>query len=191
MSTPLRLALPLLMLLLGACQTTPQRDFATERVEGLDRWTIDGRLGYRSGDEGGSASVHWVQQSRDQGRIHFSGPIGIGSARLSWSPGAATLEQGNDRFEARSPGLLAWRLTGLILPVQQLHYWVRGLAAPTPKATGRKRVDGQLRHLRQAGWELTFERYEEVAGLTLPHRIKAERDDQRFTLLVQSWQPAP
>lgn len=186
-----RLALPLLALLLSACQTAPQRDFAAQRVEALERWTIDGRLGYRAGNEGGSASIHWVQRSRDQGRIHFSGPIGIGSARLTWSPAGATLEQGNDRFEARSPGLLAWRLTGLILPVEQLHYWVRGLAAPTPKATGRTHADGQLRRLRQAGWELTFERYQAVAGLTLPHRIKARRDDQRFTLLIQSWQPAP
>lgn len=187
----LRVLLPVLALLLGACQTLPRRDFAADQVRQLERWTLDGRLGYRNDDQGGSASIHWVQQTRDQGRILFSGPMGVGSARLNWSPGRARLEHGNDTYEARSPGLLAWRLTGVILPVQQLHYWVRGLPAPTPNPTGRKRVDGRLRALRQAGWKLTFERYQAVGGLTLPHRIKAERKDQRFTLLVRSWQPAP
>jgi outer membrane lipoprotein LolB len=190
MSPAARLSALALLLLLGACQS-PQRDLARDSREALDRWSLEGRLGYRSGNDGGSASFNWVQRNPGAGRIHFSGPMGFGSARLEWSPDHAQLEHGGDTVRAQSPSMLAWRLTGLILPVEQLRYWVRGLAAPEPAATQRHESDGRLKQLHQAGWQLTFERYQKVTGLALPHRIRAEQDDQRFTVLIQSWQPAP
>lgn len=190
MTTLARLMALALVLVLGACQT-PQRDLDRDSREELDNWSLEGRLGYRSGNDGGSASFHWVQQNPDAGRIQFSGPMGFGSARLEWSPEQARLEHGGDTVRAHSPSMLAWRLTGLILPVEQLRYWVRGLAAPEPAASERKEQDGRLKQLHQAGWQLTFDRYQRVTGLQLPHRIKAEQADQRFTVLIQSWQPAP
>ncbi len=190
MTTVSRLTALALMLALAACQTL-QRDLGRDSRQALASWSLEGRLGYRSGNDGGSASFHWVQKNPDAGRIHFSGPMGFGSARLEWSPERARLEHGGDTVSAQSPSMLAWRLTGLILPVEQLRYWVRGLAAPQPAATRRKENDGRLSQLRQAGWQLTFDRYQNVTGLQLPHRIKAEQGDQRFTLLIQSWQPVP
>jgi outer membrane lipoprotein LolB len=190
MTTVARLTALALMLTLAACQT-PQRDLDRDSREALNSWSLEGRLGYRSGNEGGSASFHWVQKNPDAGRIHFSGPLGFGSARLEWSPEHAQLEHGGDTVRAHSPAMLAWRLTGLILPVEQLRYWVRGLAAPEPSATQRREKEGRLAQLRQAGWQLTFDRYQRVTGLQLPHRVKAEQGDQRFTLLIQSWQPVP
>lgn len=181
------------LLALSGCRTVPPEP--TTRLasaEALQSWTMDGRLGYRSGDDGGSASFHWVQADRQQGSIHFSGPLGFGSARIGWTPEHAWLEQGNDRIEAAAPGLLAWRLTGLILPIERLLYWVRGMPAPgVPVQERETGENGHLASLRQAGWLLRFDRYQPVAGLTLPHRIKASHDEQRFTLVIHSWQPRP
>lgn len=178
------------VLALGACRTLPEPTTDLDRAAELERWTLEGRLGYRSGDDGGSASFRWVQADTESGRIHFSGPMGFGSARLDWAPGHATLEKGNDEFTAPSPGMLAWHLTGLVLPIDNLLYWVRGLPAPSPAPRSRQREDNRLIALEQSGWSLTFERYRDVAGLVLPHRIKATQGDQRFTLVIQSWQPA-
>lgn len=178
---------------LQGCRTVPpDTGVHLDAPTDLQQWTMDGRLGYRSDDDGGSASFHWVQASPEQGSIHFSGPLGFGSARIGWTPEQAWLEQGDERVEAAAPGLLAWRLTGLILPIEGLLYWVRGMPAPgVPVQERETGENGHLASLRQAGWQLRFDRYREVAGLALPHRIKASHDQQRFTLVIHSWQPRP
>ena len=85
------------------------------------------------------------------------------------------------------PGELAWHLTGFWLPVSALQYWARGL--PWPGAPGEASYDlERLQSLEQLGWSLTFDRYETVAGVELPFRIKATQGN-RFTLLIKDWQP--
>lgn len=181
------------LLALSGCRTVPTEPApALDDPLDLNSWTMDGRLGYRAGDEGGSASFHWIQEDVDSGHIHFSGPLGFGSARLGWTPERAWLEKGGERVEAPGPGLLAWQLTGLVLPIERLLYWVRGLPAPgIPVSERQTGADGELTRLRQAGWTLAFDRYRDVAKLSLPHRIKADHGDERFTLVIQSWQPRP
>lgn len=179
--------------LLPGCRTVPPGPTADlDSPAALQSWTMDGRLGYRSGDDGGSASFHWVQKDNQAGSIHFSGPLGFGSARIGWTPKQAWLEQGNERVEAPAPNMLAWRLTGLLLPIDGLRYWVRGLPAPNVPVRERRENDsGQLAQLHQAGWMLRFDRYRAVDGMALPHRIKASHADERFTLVIRSWQPSP
>lgn len=179
-------------LVVAACQTVPMYHGTLKDPEALKHWTMDGRLGYHAGDNGGSASFHWIQKGRDQGSIHFSGPLGFGSAVIGWEPGRAWMNQGHDHVESITPGMLAWRLTGMRLPIDRLLYWVRGLPAPSPApASVTRNNDGRPTKMEQAGWSLTFDRYGDVAGVSLPHRIKAVHDNERFVLVVQSWQPQP
>ena len=171
----IRLSLIALTLLLGACQTRLPVGPLPDSVDHLQNWNLSGRLGYRAGNDGGSASIDW-RQRHPEGEIHFSGPVGIGSARLFWAPGSAEL---------------AWRLTGLWLPVEALQFWVRGL--PWPDAPGEEQRNelGQLVALKQLGWSLTFSDYLSSGALTLPQRIRASHDDQRFTLVIRKWEPLP
>lgn len=182
--------LPLLVLFLSACQTRPLPITDFTHAEQIQRWEMNGKLGYRTADDGGSATFHWQQAPR-HGAIHFSGPLGFGSAELTWQPGVARLETGKGQWQARSPGELAWHLTGFWLPVSALEYWSRGLVWPGAPADVRENDAGQLLHLRQLGWNLEFDRYETVGQVALPHRIKAQRDTNRFTLLIREWRPLP
>ena len=177
--------------LISACQTRPhwpEPEFSS--AEQLQRWTLNGRLGYQTPQDGGNASLEW-QQEDDHGSIHFSGPMGFGSARLDWNDSQATLDTGRDQATAGSPAELAWHLTGLWLPVDALYYWVRGLPWPDARATAQHDTDNQLETLEQLGWSLRFDRYQPVAGLSLPHRIRARHGEDRFTLVVQRWYPKP
>ncbi len=72
-----------------------------------------------------------------------------------------------------------------------LEYWSRGLVWPGAPADAEENEAGQLVRLRQLGWELEFDRYEPVGRVALPHRIKAEQEANRFTLLIREWQPLP
>ena len=178
-----------LLALLAGCQTAPMTTPA-DRPAGLHSWDLSGRLGYRAGDDGGSASVDW-QQRNERGELAFSGPLGMGSALIRWQPGHAVRDTGKERIEAANSTELAWRLTGLMLPVEALQYWVRGLPWPVMDGTPTFNELGQLTALQQAGWTLDFDRYGAVDGLQLPFRIRARQGDQRFTLIVKNWEPLP
>ena len=190
----LRLALLMALLSLAACQTpapAPTGGSLPGSAQSLLNWNLKGRLGYRAGDDGGSASLE--RRQRDvQGLINFSGPMGFGSAEIRWNPDQAMLDTGKEQLIADDTASLAWRLTGLWLPVEALEYWVRGLPFPRAAYQADHNDSGALAALQQLGWALEFERYSAVpGGASLPHKIRATREDQRFTLLVQDWEPLP
>lgn len=182
----------LLVTALAGCQSLPPPPAieAPASTQALSSWDLDGRLGYRAGNDGGSASLDW-QQRDDAGVIRFSGPLGFGSAAIHWQPGLATLSTGRETVSAGNPSQLALQLTGLVLPVDALQYWVRGLPAPADTHHLARNGDGDLSELEQLGWQLELSRYSEYQGLRLPGKIRAQRGDQRFTLVIQHWEPLP
>ena len=184
-------ALLAITLMLSACQTRQVLDVDDfDRAEDLKHWDISGRLGYRTATDGGNASLDW-RQRQEGGQIHFSGPLGFGSAELVWNDQLATLDTGREQMSAGSPAELAWHLTGLLIPVDALYYWVRGL--PWPWAAAEPGFDeaGRTTTLEQLGWSLRFDRHQEVAGLALPHRVRANLNEDSFTLIIQRWTPKP
>ncbi|SOC24801.1 outer membrane lipoprotein LolB [Alloalcanivorax xenomutans] len=185
----IRVAAVALALLLTACQQQPVSTDYT-RPDQILKWRMSGKLGYRTEADGGSATFDWHQTPR-QGEIQFSGPLGFGSAELRWDPGLAHLRTAKGEWQARTPGELAWHLTGFWLPVSALEYWSRGLVWPGAPAQSDRDQAGNLITLNQLGWQLQFDRYQPVGRVTLPHRIKAEQDGNRFTLLIRDWRPLP
>lgn len=186
----MKLLLPLLALtlVLAGCQTRPTVTETYTHASQIERWQMDGKLGYRTANDGGSATFEWHQQPT-RGDIRFSGPLGFGSAELRWDPGRAELITAKEQYQARSPGELAWHLTGFWMPISALQYWARGL--PWPGAPGEAHYDDneQLIKLDQLGWQLEFDRYAPIAGVNLPHRLKAQQNGNRFTLLIKQWAP--
>lgn len=175
--------------LLSACQSAHiiGSNLPTE-ADQLERWQIKGRIGFSNGDDGGSAHLLWQQDSLHSGELDLSGPIGIGHAKITYSNNGAMLDNGKQQVTAANPSLLAFRLTGLMLPIPALSWWVRGLPWPDAPIKAQQRNDeGQLVTLSQAGWHLTFDRYKGEQQLVLPGRIKATQQRSRFTLLISSW----
>ncbi len=74
-----------------------------------------------------------LQGSAERGQLILLSPMGTTLARLSWTPQAALLEQGQDKTEGSSLQSLTQRLTGTDLPIAALFEWLAGKAA---QATG-------------------------------------------------------
>ena len=182
------IGLALMALALSACQLRPTTTAQFEHPGQIQQWQMSGKLGYRTANDGGSATFDWCQQPQ-RGDIHFSGPLGFGSADLRWDSGRAELITAKETYQARSPGELAWHLTGFWLPVSALQYWARGLPWPGAPADAEYDDQQRLTSLEQLGWSLTFDRYAPIAGVALPYRIKAQQNSNRFTLLIKDWQP--
>lgn len=183
----MRILASALLLILAGCQQLPVGPVPDDARE-LEQWNLDARFGYRTQADGGSASLTWKQRA-EHGEMRFSGPLGFGSALISWQPGIAVLDTGKEQVSAPSPAELAWRVTGVWLPVEALSWWVRGLAWPDAPAKPEFNEAGELAALEQLGWQLRFDRHSDVAGLKLPFRVRATRNDQHFTLIVRDWEP--
>lgn len=179
-----------ILLLLSGCQIAPTPVIPEQDVNHLTHWQANGRFAYKSANDGGSASVRWQQQD-DKGYLRFSGPMGLGSAELHWEPGFAQLTSSKGTLEAPSAEVLAYELTGLLLPADALLYWLRGLPWPHSPAHITKDNEGRPAQLTQMDWQLDFDRWQQVQGYWLPHRLKAKHNNDSFTLVIQQWNPAP
>ncbi len=73
-----------------------------------------------------------LQGSAERGQMVLLSPIGTTLARLSWTPEAAWLEQGQDKTESHNLQSLSQRLTGTDLPIAALFEWLAGHTALAP-----------------------------------------------------------
>lgn len=184
----------LLALLLGACAVqqpapeTEQWDSHRHQLAALHQWQLEGKLGYRSPQQNGSAFVTW-RQAADAFDLTLTGPFGAGATRISGDRQRAVMhQQGREEIRAPTAAELTEWLFGWALPVEQMVEWVKGIPAPQP---GQYRHGfnpaGQLESLEQAGWQLHFDNYRQVDDLVLPGRIRGSRGEVSFILVVRQW----
>ena len=161
------------------------------RVEALDHWTLQGKVGMRSDEHQGSARLHW-QQSPASYEVRLSGPLGSGTVLISGTDNNARLEQaGEPPLEAESAEDLLYQATGWVLPLEQLTAWVRGMPArglPVDKLGFNEHQ--LLDELHQGGWQLSYANYGLHQDIYLPGRIIAQHPQVRLTLVIHSWRVA-
>ena len=187
------LALSLTLMLLAGCASAPPREpqaWSAHRdaMAALDAWRLDGKLGYRSQGDSGSATLTWVQRG-DSLQVTLRGPFGAGAAHIDAGPDTAVLRQpGTPEQRAASTEALSQQLFGWALPAVRLRDWVRGIPY---RGTPVQRLDvdtnGLLRGLEQDGWTLAFDDYGETAAGLLPGRIDADSRGLHIRLVIKQW----
>lgn len=168
----------------------------------LNQWQLEGKLGYRDSKDGGSAWVSWHQNQYDF-NVTLNGPFGAGTTRITGTQQSAELQRaGHDPITAPSPTALTERLFGWQWPVEQLQFWAKGIPAPNiPQKTSSHNLDGTLSVLKQSDWTLQFSNYQNIVndqkttndlknrGWILPGKIKGQKGEYHFTLIIKNWQP--
>ncbi|WP_323815909.1 lipoprotein insertase outer membrane protein LolB [Cellvibrio sp. NN19] len=195
-----RYLLPILaLLLISGCAhrgtfTPPQDVLEHQRqVQAINNWQLNGKLGIRTQNDSGSASVKWVQNTANY-QINLSGPLGQKSMIITGTPDKVRLEQtGEAAQEAKTAEALIKKTAGWTLPVAQLAYWVRGVPAPKLRITHLQQNDsGMIDQLTQGDWNIYYSNYRDHdfngATLPLPGKITAEYQDVRLILVIRSWQ---
>lgn len=190
--------LPLLLLLLAGCETLAPRvegpaDLDTWQARQawlteLREWRLEGRAAIATADDGWNANVDWVQLG-DHISLRFSGPLGVGSARIDGTPDAVeVLTADGERFFTRNPEAdLYWQL-GWTAPVAHMPYWVRGI--PGPGEVDQLEVDaaGRLLRMEQDGWEVEYDTYRLLDDdRALPRKLEMRRGDVRIRLVISEW----
>lgn len=161
-------------------------------LESIDDWRLEGRVAIAAYDEGWNASVDWEQRG-DYLDVNFSGPLGVGSARVAGTPELLEVHSTEgEHFVTSDPEQdLYWHL-GWTAPIDRMAWWVRGL--PGPGGEPRVEIDAAGRPVRieQGGWIVDYVDYLLLDdGRALPRRIEMRREGVRIRLIVSEWDLEP
>ncbi|MBQ0834363.1 lipoprotein insertase outer membrane protein LolB [Marinobacter sp.] len=158
----------------------------------FDHWQLLGKLAVRQPSDSGTAIInHWIQEGEAYNLALSSSFLGMGSTTLKGMPGFIELRLSNgETYRSGDPEALIKAATGWQLPLQSLTWWIRGL--PAPDGDFRLLFDdkGELAMIRQAGWEIRYDRWHQPQGDTpaLPARVTALKEKKRVRVVVSSWQ---
>jgi outer membrane lipoprotein LolB len=180
-----------LLLALAACATQTPRG-ATPTALDLSSprfaiWQIRGRVSLIKGEQGWHASLNWREDS-GRYRLDLSGPLGQGAVRIEGDDTSVRLQTADGRdFVAQDADALVRQVTGWEFPVTGIRYWVRGVPVPGEQAVITTDTGGRLIHLVQSGWDIHYDRFQDLEGRAWPTRLRLTADDINVRLVVDEW----
>ena len=198
MSTKSPVFVVLMLMLLSGCAVHGP---VTERVAqdvwqqhqvsllALTDWGFDGRVVIGDGRTSTKMALHW-QQQQEQFDIRLMSFFGQQQARFQGVNGGPVtlLRPGQPPLQAAGAMLLMQQELGWALPLAGLRYWVVGVPVPGRPADWGVDSLGRLEWLEQDGWRVEFARYQMVAGMAMPRKIRLYHESLRARLVLDSWQ---
>ena len=187
-------ALPGLVALVAAvvagCATVPmpaQRGRVPD-AERLTQWVARGRIALAAGDEGGSGSFTWQQNS---GRTHLAvrGPLGAGRFEVVTDGPSLQVDDGSGRpVDGEAARRAIEQRLGALLPLEHFRYWMLGVPAPEDRLGPAEAVAGPATGFTQQGWLVTYEAFRSAGPWSLPARLTASSGAARVRVVVDDWQ---
>lgn len=158
----------------------------------LDKWQIQGRTVIRQGKEAVNAGLRWQE---DQGvyQIKLEGPFSQGGITLEGNERQAVLTMTDgEKIIAADPEELIKEIMGVQLPIRALRDWVRGIPDASINVD-RLELDakGQVTHLIQQDWDITFFRYVPFGKHSMPEKIFINKQDMSLRLVIMRWGNMP
>lgn len=183
-------------MLLAACAALPPAEVGEGMLPvDVERFTLEGKVGWRHPEGRGSANLTWEQYD-DDFRLLLTGPLGAGAVLLESDANGVRLDSPEgERHAAVADDLLAETL-GFSVPVDQARWWVLGLPAPVGVAITTAMVHeedewGRAAAVEQDGWRIRWSDRRLVDDYSLPRRIVISRGEMQLTLVVGAWSLAP
>ena len=108
-----------------------------------------------SKNQGGSGGFTLTQDALKD-ILEIRNPIGASIAKITITPGEATLERDGQTVTAVDADTLVQNTLGLPLPARGLSDWLRGQVRPGSNASVERNDKGQVSKISQDGWSLTY-----------------------------------
>lgn len=157
------------------------------KIASISEWGFAGKISLDDGESGGSGRLQW-NVGPGGSELDFHAAMGRGAWHLEIGPEGALLRQANGSTEyAPNVNELIQERIGWAIPVHDLQWWVRGLAAPGAVESETCDPKGLLTRLEQSGWNVDFDRYTVASGMVMPARLDAKHDAYRVKLAISRW----
>lgn len=174
---------------LAGCATVPepaQRGRVPEAEE-LTQWVARGRIALAAGDEGGSGSFTW-QQNSGRTQLAVRGPLGAGGFEVVTDGPSLQVDDGSGRpIDGEAARRAIEQRLGTLLPLEHFRYWMLGVPAPD-RLGPAEAVAGPATGFTQQGWLVNYEAFRPAGPWSLPARLTASRGDARVRVVVDDWQ---
>ncbi|WOD06448.1 lipoprotein insertase outer membrane protein LolB [Marinomonas sp. GJ51-6] len=175
---------------LGACSTQPSGSVTPppSSVDAISKWETSGRVGIRTQDDAISGNFSW-QKATDTFSLSIVGPFGQGATKLNQNEnGLVTLAYEDKVITGDNPATLLHDELGWAFPVEQVTYWIRGLASPNSPAQITKEADSDtVDKIEQDGWVVTYSNFTKIDGLSLPQKMQVSNSPFRVNLIINEW----
>ena len=155
-------------------------------LDSFTQWKMAGRIGLRTADSGATANLRWRRTERGD-QIYLFGLLGGGKVQLDIKDRKVELRDAKGQvFTGTDVTALLYQVTGWHVPFDSLDDWLRGLPASGDYDSIEIDQDGRLVHLRQGGWEISYDEFMLVGNLTLPKRIQLTAQPKTIEALVST-----
>ena len=168
--------------------------FHQARVGAISSWQLQGKVSILHDGKLWRAGLNWLH-AEDSDRVNLTAFGGRTLMRLHNHPdGASAMDSRGKVYRGASFGELVAEMLGVDVPIENLRYWVVGMAAAGPGADAtRFNQDGSTQVFHQDGWEVRYLQYRSVQHpllkrVMMPVSLVLTRDDLKLTLVVQRWQ---
>jgi outer membrane lipoprotein LolB len=189
--------------LLASCATTPQLPVTYEsheqwqqrqlNLKDLDHWSIRGRVAVFSRDDVYNLGLGWKRQGTVS-QVKLEATLGQGVIQLNKSDHSVELTTSEgDRYEGDNAQQVLLNSTGLMIPVEGLESWIKGI--PHDNSYFLPDIDylGRAKSIKQDGWTINYLDYEQVELGTrdhpdLPRKIYMKHDGLALKIVIDQWQ---
>ena len=160
--------------------------YKSSELAKLVQWDVEGKMAVYSKQKNNSGNLTWRQRA-DYFDLLITGPLGQGHLHIEGAPGVVIATSGKEQHQAKDVESLFLEQFGWHFPMQQLRFWVRGIASPNSHAELSYNESGDLAALEQSGWQVNFVRYAKVSGLSMPDKITLVGTDIKIKLVLNNW----
>ncbi len=167
----------------------------TERIKALQQlthWSVKGKIAFISQQKRQSASLHWtVNEQSQQQNLALTTYLGINILKLNSQSGEHTVDVDGEQFQGADLYQLIYEATGLTIPTQAMHQWLKGIAYNEQDQI-QYHPDTQLPHrlvsLDKYGvWQIDYDAYQQVEQVQLAKKITIKHRGLVIKIMINRW----
>lgn len=184
----LRLLWLAIALSIAGCASAPTAVHVQELNPTIEQaFALDGRIAMRYQLNATSANLHWVH-SQFLDEVTLSSPLGSTVAVLTRDAnGVRVVDNEQHTYQGQDVAQLTERLLGVRIPLNYLAYWVLGQSVPDMQYQTVKNSTAILVSMRQAGWVINYQRWQQSAGYSLPDKLSVVGEGGELRMVITRW----
>lgn len=160
-------------------------------LEELERWSIKGKLGFKSPEKKQSANFRW-QQTPQQFQLNMTSVIGTSLVNMKGDENLVSLVADDETYQDTDASRLIWRVTGWQIPVEKLRFWIKGQHQRADLVEISEQ--GWVNQLQPncdncENWLINYDNYKLVEQTWLPHKVVLHNkiNNSQLIIRVNTW----